>query len=240
MSVSQSTFSRYQRMAKADMEDGLKGRPTCRFCGAVREYVTQDIGIGLPVGYPLECDCVTRVFNEYQDQLRMERGDAGYERRVRESRIPALFIDAKTDMALESLYLFGKSGTGKTSTACALLMRAIRQGMTALYATMGELCGSSFDDRENMLAKMRRVDVLCIDDLGKAETSEWANALAFRAIDERYGTGKTIIVTGNYSPNELADVLARKSDEATARAIVSRICGMTRRVEMAGRDRRLG
>ena len=239
MSVSQSMFSRYQRMAKADMEDGLRRKPTCRFCGAVREYVTQDVGIGLPVGYPLECDCVTRVFNEYQDQLRMERGDAGYERRVRESGIPALFIDAKTDMALESLYLFGKSGTGKTNTACALLMRAIRQGMTALYATMGELCGSSFDDRENMLAKMRRVDVLCIDDLGKAETSEWANALAFRAIDERYGTGKTIIVTGNYSPSELADVLARKSDEATARAIASRICGMTRRVEMTGRDRRL-
>lgn len=239
MSVSQSTFNRYQRMAKADMEDGLKRRPTCRFCGAVREYVTQDVGIGLPVGYPLECDCVTRVYAEYQDQLRIERGDAGYEHRVRESRIPALFIDAKTDMELESLYLFGKSGTGKTSTACALLMKAIRQGMTALYATTGELCGSSFDDRENMLAKMRRVDVLCIDDLGKAETSEWANALAFRAIDERYGTGKTIIVTGNYSPNELADVLARKSDEATARAIVSRICGMTRRVEMAGRDRRL-
>ena len=239
MSVSQSTFSRYQRMAKADMEDGMRRRPTCRFCGAVREYVTEDIGIGLPVGYPLECDCVTRVYAEYQDQLRMERGDAGYERRVRESRIPALFIDAKTDMQLESLYLFGKSGTGKTSTACALLIKAIRQGMTALYATTGELCGSSFDDRENMLAKMRRVDVLCIDDLGKAETSEWANALAFRAIDERYGTGKTVIVTGNYSPNELADVLARKSDVVTARAIVSRICGMTRRVEMEGRDRRL-
>ena len=239
MSVSQSTFSRYQRMAKADMEDGLKGRPTCRFCGAVREYVTQDIGIGLPVGYPLECDCVTRVFSEYQDQLRMERGDAGYDRRVRESGVPALFIDAKTDMQLESLYLFGDPGTGKTHTACALLMKAVRQGMTALYATMGKLGGSSFDERENLFAKMRRVDVLCIDDLGKAETSEWANALAFRAIDERYGTGKTIIVTSNYNPNDLAAALARKSDVVTARAIASRICGMTRRVEMAGRDRRL-
>lgn len=239
MSVSQSTYSRYQRMAKADMEDGLKRKPTCRFCGAVREYVTQDIGIGLPVGYPLECDCVTRVYAEYQDQLRMERGDAGYERRVRESGIPALFIDAKTDMALESLYLFGKSGTGKTHTACALLMKAIRQGMTALYVTMGELGGSGFDEREGLFAKMRGVDALCIDDLGKAETSEWANALAFRAIDERYGTGKAIIVTSNYSPSELAAALARKSDEATARAIASRICGMTRRVEMEGEDRRL-
>ena len=239
MSVSQSTFSRYQRMAKADMEDGLKGRPTCRFCGAVREYVTQDIGIGLPVGYPLECDCVTRVFSEYQDQLRMERGDAGYDRRVRESGVPALFIDAKTDMQLESLYLFGDPGTGKTHTACALLMKAVRQGMTALYATRGKLGGTSFDERENLFAKMRRVDVLCIDDLGKAETSEWANALAFRAIDERYGTGKTIIVTSNYNPNDLAAALARKSDVVTARAIVSRICGMTRRVEMEGRDRRL-
>ncbi len=239
MSVSQSTFSRYQRMAAKDMEDGLKGRPTCRFCGAVREYVTQDIGIGLPVGYPLECDCVTRVFSEYQDQLRMERGDAGYDHRVRESGIPALFIDAKTDMQLESLYLFGDPGTGKTHTACALLMKAVRQGMTALYVTMGKLGGSSFDERENLFAKMRRVDVLCIDDLGKAETSEWANALAFRAIDERYGTGKTIIVTSNYNPNDLAAALARKSDVVTARAIVSRICGMTRRVEMEGRDRRL-
>lgn len=239
MSVSQSTYNRYQRMAKADMEDGLNRKPTCRFCGALREYVTQDIGIGLPVGYPLECDCVTRVYGEYQDQLRMERGDAGYERRVSESGIPALFIDAKTDMALESLYLFGKSGTGKTHTACALLMKAIRQGMTALYVTMGELGGSGFDEREGLFAKMRRVDALCIDDLGKAETSEWANALAFRAIDERYGTGKAIIVTSNYSPSELAAALARKSDEATARAIASRICGMTRRVEMEGEDRRL-
>ena len=239
MSVSQSTFSRYQRMAKADMEDGLGRKPTCRFCGAVREYVTQDVGIGLPVGYPLECDCVTRVFNEYQDQLRIERGDAGYDHRVRESHVPALFIDAKTDMALEPLYLWGESGTGKTHAACALLMRAMRQGMTALYATTAELDGSGFDEREKLFAKMRGVDVLCIDDLGKAETSEWANALAFRAIDERYGTGKTIIVTSNYNPNDLAAALARKSDVATARAIASRICGMTRRVEMTGKDRRL-
>ena len=120
---------------------------------------------------------------------------------------------------------FGESYTGHSQTA--------------LYATMGKLGGSSFDERENLFAKMRRVDVLCIDDLGKAETSEWANALAFRAIDERYGTGKTIIVTSNYNPNDLAAALARKSDVVTARAIVSRICGMTRRVEMEGRDRRL-
>lgn len=234
----------YKRRAALDLKDGLDGVATCRFCGAPREYVTPELSqgfaevIGISIGYPLECECVAALHAEAVRLAFIERDEHTYSRRIEESRIPLRYCCAETKRPLENVYLYGNAGVGKTQTACALLLKAIDSGMTALFITLGFLAAASFDDREMWFDKMRKVDVLCIDDLGKAETSEWVNALAFRAIDERYNTKKMLIVTSNFSPSELAVKLEAHSDTQTAQATVSRLREMCHRVQMGGKDRR--
>lgn len=230
---------KYHQRAKLDLTDGLEGKKQCRFCGAERQYITQDIGIGFPKGYPIECECINELYKEAQHQERIEREANSYIRRIDAAQIPRRYQGAKTNRAVGSWYFYGNAGTGKTYEACAVLMEAIDKGMTALFVTMSRLCGFSFQEREEAFEQMRRVDVLCIDDLGKAETNEWANALAFQAIDERYNTGKNLVITSNYALNALAARLESHSNEQTAQATISRIAEQCKRVEMTGKDRRL-
>ena len=250
MTYSTSTLDEYNRRAAIDLKDGLEGRKTCRFCGAERQYVTQDIGIGLPIGFPFECKCVDALYQEHMAERgyqRTERGyvragghvpcPQGYERKIALANIPERFREAKTARALGSYYFYGNSGTGKTTEACALLIQAIKQGKRAFFVGVGELVNAGFEAREELAAKMHDADVVCVDDLGK-ETGEWANALVFFTIDDAYARGKTLIVTSNYSPKELMARFTDASDSATADAALSRLCGMAQRVEMRGKDLR--
>ena len=243
--TSSECMTKYKQRAGLDLKDGLAGVSVCRFCGAPREFVTRELSQGLaglmgfPLGYPLECKCVSKLYEEARKQELIERDGHSYYRRVKDARIPERYRYAETKRALENLYLCGAAGVGKTQTACALLLKALNNGMTALFVTMGWLSGISFEDREIWFERMRKVDVLCIDDLGKAETGEWVNALAFRAIDERYNTKKMLIVTSNYEPSELAVKLMAHSDQRTAQATVSRICEMCHQVPLNGVDRRI-
>ena len=131
-------------------------------------------------------------------------------------------------------------GTGKTYAACAVLIKAVKAGLSAMFVSTSDIQDASFERRSDLYAQMRRADVLCIDDLGKAETGDWADSLAFRAVDVRYGTGKTTLVTSNYSKPELARLIERTSSTQNAAAVVSRLAQMCGNdIEMTGRDRRV-
>ena len=61
--TSRSTAREYERMARIQLADSLSGKTTCRFCGKPIEYT--DVAVcGLPAGYPLECDCLHRMYLE--------------------------------------------------------------------------------------------------------------------------------------------------------------------------------
>jgi len=110
------------------------------------------------------------------------------------------------------LYLYSDDNqTGKTSIAVALLKRALRLRKTALFEEAGRLKdglarNDSFDETFLLDQRVRSVDLLVIDDLGKEyrTTSGYAETTFENIFRDRIQTLKPIIVTGNMRPKEIS------------------------------------
>lgn len=75
------------------------------------------------------------------------------------------------------LFLWGNNGTGKTSCAAVVAKEARRQGYLVLFVRStslrdGIINGEMFDDSNTLYDRMRSVDLLIIDDLGKEYSKE--------------------------------------------------------------------
>lgn len=237
--TSRSTAREYERRARIQLADSLSGKTTCRFCGKPIEYT--DVAVcGFPAGYPLECDCLHRMYLESRAEGCRDAEGSTFLAKLAAAGVPARYRTAATGLPIASAYIHGAVGTGKTYAACAVLIKAVKAGLSAMFVSTSDIQDASFERRSDLYAQMRRADVLCIDDLGKAETGDWADSLAFRAVDVRYGTGKTTLVTSNYSKPELARLIERTSSTQNAAAVVSRLAQMCGNdIEMTGRDRRV-
>lgn len=143
------------------------------------------------------------------------------------------------------LYIQGPNGTGKTRRACACAMAYLAAGMTArvtspvrLMSQLRDSIGGSGTEAA-VFRELSSPDLLVIDDLGKENVTGWAASMLYMAVDDRYGSMRPVVVTSNYSKQELVARLAADGDDSAARAIVSRLFEMTDKVEMGGPDRRL-
>jgi len=153
----------------------------------------------------------------------------------------------------KGLLFSGPSGTGKTHLAAAAALEICKQGKTVIALEAVELLSrirSSYnrDSRESedrLMAIFTNVDLLFVDDLGKEKPSEWTLEKLFWIFDVRCKRKKPVIVTINYSDQELVDRLAGKNkygeyelDIRAATAIVSRLHEMTWKIAMVGKDYR--
>lgn len=237
---SQRLISTCRNDARLFYEAVYDGASECPFCGAPvdRNYDHDEFDV-VPYGYPFLCKCIDERQKRAEMMRHGEIAGSDYARRFTDSHIPLRYMDASTRRDIGSWYFHGPNGAGKTYEACALLLKALSKGQSAFFVRMADVVGAGFDKREKMMEHMSDADVLCIDDLGRGETSEWADAVVFRAIDERYANDKPLIITSNYSPLELASAIAARSDITAARATVDRICGRGRgmcvAVEFGGR-----
>lgn len=89
-------------------------------------------------------------------------------------------------------------------------------------------------------SRLASVDLLVVDDLGKTAPTPWNLTQLFRVVDGRYGAGLPVVVTSQVGPDRLIDQLSAEGGAETAKAMVSRLCGMCDRMALAGPDRRLG
>lgn len=97
------------------------------------------------------------------------------------------------------------------------------------------------DDRMyDPLPAYQSVHVLVLDDLGKESPTDFALERMFALVDERYNRLLPTVVTTQYRRSMLTDRLARRGDEETAKAIISRLRQGCMTVELKGGDRRLG
>ncbi|MEU3603753.1 ATP-binding protein [Streptomyces sp. NPDC006798] len=152
---------------------------------------------------------------------------------------------AATDPATAgNLLLTGTTGTGKTHQAYGALRRIAAAGSTHPYeirattaADMYGLLRPKGSDRgtEAELARLTRVPLLLLDDLGSAKASEWVEEITYRLVNERYNACRPTIYTSNLPAR--AD---RGPDLATALGdrIVSRLSEDTTVVAITGTDRR--
>lgn len=128
----------------------------------------------------------------------------------------------------------GNVGTGKTFYSCCIANAVIDRGCTAWVTTLQPLVRAlcSYESAEKILKRIRDVDLLVLDDLGSTALNEFTTDKLFEIVDERYRSGKPLIVTTNLNPDE-----AWKSSIGMRR-IFDRLRERCRHVVMDGESRR--
>lgn len=229
----------------------------CPYCNG--DVPAKELTIGTSVHIiPEPCSCPEAV----AEREAVERAEAEREakekrarlvRRYEISNIPRKFYDAplRNEAAMQDvrdghgLYIQGENGRGKTELAAAIGCRAIQAGARVYFTSTVELKGALFstgyktETEEQLFARLSRAWLLILDDFGKECDSKPVVSMLYRVIDERDKSMRPVIVTSNFTKQQLTARLAQCGDESLARAIVSRLFGMTKKVEVGGRDWRI-
>lgn len=133
-----------------------------------------------------------------------------------------------------SLLIVGPTGVGKTWQAYGALRAAVvGAGTTWQATTFADFTAAlrpSAKDPEGALHAYRTADLLLVDDLGAAKTSEWVEETTYRLINGRYEDMRPTIFTTNLPLAELRDGLGDR--------IASRLVETCTRVVLTGGDRR--
>lgn len=134
-----------------------------------------------------------------------------------------------------SLLIVGPTGTGKTWQAYGAL-RSVVCTPAALFweaTTFADFIAAlrpSGKDPEGAMANYREAEILLLDDLGAAKSSEWVEETTYRLLNHRYEAMLPSIFTTNLP---LADLREGLGDRLASRLV--EICD---RVVLVGGDRR--
>lgn len=164
-----------------------------------------------------------------------EKCDASQENAIYAKR----YVEHFTEMAQkgQGLLFWGNVGTGKTFLAgCianALLEQKITVLMTSFPKILNALGGLYSAERNEYLASLNRYTLLVIDDMGIERESQYTVETIYTVIDERYKSGKPLIITTNLH----LDVLKNPGDVEHAR-IYDRIMERCMPIFFGGRNYR--
>lgn len=146
----------------------------------------------------------------------------------------------------QGLFLTGKSGRGKTYTACAILLRLMAERVYVKFADVEAIereVKAAWDERgateQGVIDRYVNAKVVVIDDLGAEEMTTTTMKVLRAVISGREANDAVTIFTSNYSRRDFALHMAQESDRVMASRLASRISGMTEVVEFTGVDRRL-
>jgi DNA replication protein DnaC len=133
----------------------------------------------------------------------------------------------------------GPTGVGKTFIACALAHKACREGYRALYIRCPRLFQQLALSRADgsygkLLARIAKVPVLLIDDLGLAPMSDSDRRDLLEIIEDRHGGASTIVTS--QLPLELWH--DNVGDPTLADAILDRLVHNAHRIELKGASMR--
>jgi DNA replication protein DnaC len=149
-------------------------------------------------------------------------------------------LDDRLD-AGRGLWLFGDTGTGKTTLAMLVSKAALEAGRSVAIYSLPKLLARirrTYDSEpggDSYLAFFERltsVDLLHIDDLGAEKRSDWVLEQLYALINERYEAERSVLVTTNLPHQELEDQIGSRT--------VSRLSQICDEVPLFGSDRRYG
>lgn len=155
------------------------------------------------------------------------------------------------DMLAENigLMLAGPPGTGKTFAAACIANSLISRGVPVLVTSFPKILNSGNWNKTELTDQMKEFDLLVIDDFGTERKGRdgTANGYALEiiefVIDERYKTGKPLIVTTNLSKSQMEN--RENMDYWRIFERLDEMCqplffgGPSRRKEKADRKRRI-
>jgi DNA replication protein DnaC len=134
-----------------------------------------------------------------------------------------------------SLLIVGPTGTGKTWQAYGALRTAVCTPAAPVWAatTFADFTAAlrpSGKDPEGAMDTYRDADMLLLDDLGAAKSSEWVEETTYRLLNRRYEAMLPSIFTTNLPLAELREGLGDR--------LASRLVEICERVVLTGADRR--
>ena len=149
---------------------------------------------------------------------------------------------------VNSLYLCGEVGRGKTFAACAIGNELLRRGKAVLFRTVSELLLDLRDtftaqeiSEKSVLQPLCDVQFLGLDELGDLARNRDRTASVFSAsriltlMDSRWRAGKPTILTSNLSLEELE----RWVDGPRIASRIAGMCSLDGVIEIVGRDLRV-
>ncbi len=144
------------------------------------------------------------------------------------------------------LIFIGKYGTGKTHLAFSIANQLLNKGIPVVFETLINLMeklklgyGKEAELGYYEVIKLYcECDLLIIDDLGKEKLSEWVLEKLFQIINTRYENMLPIVITTNYSEDEIIKRLSFNNDGIAAESLVSRLNEVCLEVNMNFSDYR--
>lgn len=139
----------------------------------------------------------------------------------------------------KGLMFLGGVGTGKTFAACCIANALIDKGYSVWVVTAGALtrAAGNFSLSEEAFLKIRKVDLLVIDDFGTQANTEHGLSLLFEVIDERYKAKKPLVITSNLTAGDLKNTADMRLKRVYDRVIEMCICPISP-VVLAGKSLR--
>jgi DNA replication protein DnaC len=150
---------------------------------------------------------------------------------------------------VNSLYLSGEVGRGKTFAACAIANELLRRGKAVRFETVNELLldlrhtfSAEGVSEKSVLQPLCDIQFLVLDELGDLARNRDRTASTFSAsriltlLDGRWRSGKPTILTSNLSLEELE----RWVDDPRIASRVAGMCTLDGVIEITGRDLRIG
>lgn len=140
----------------------------------------------------------------------------------------------KFHSASESIFMYGKTGLGKTHLSLAIANRVLEKGYSVIYDSIINILRKieqehfSREHSSEMIDLVMETELLILDDLGTEYETPFYSSTVYNIINTRLNSGKPTIISTNL---ELA-VIRRRYDER----VVSRITGVYTCLEFKGED----
>jgi len=139
--------------------------------------------------------------------------------------------------AHQSLLISGPSGVGKSYLAQAFGQHACRSGFSVQYLRLPALLAQFVQARaqgtyDRLLKRLAKLALLIVDDFGLASLNELEKQDLLEAIEERYGSGATLVT----SQLPVADWHAYLGDGRLADAILDRLVHNAHRIELSSKE----
>lgn len=74
-----------------------------------------------------------------------------------------------------------------------------------MITSFPKIIGARWEDRPQIMEAIRRYPLLVLDDFGTERTTDFALETVYSAVDERYKSGKPLIITTNLTLDELCN-----------------------------------